>query len=54
MSQSDEKPVFHDTRYVGKPAGEPARVGNAAETGIENEVSLIRDENMTVRLHSQM
>src|ERR1700730_2540312 len=42
--------MFDDAGHLGESARESARIVDRPETGVENEVSLIRDENMAVRL----
>ena len=50
MSQPNEETVFDYARYLGKTLREQTRIGDHPEAGVEDQVSLIRDENMAVRL----
>ena len=42
--------MFDNAGNPGKTLRELARIGDRSKSGVENEVSLIRDENMAVRL----
>jgi hypothetical protein len=53
-SQPDEKSVLDDAGHFSKSVRERARIRDCPETGVENDVSLIRDENMAVSLSPQL
>jgi hypothetical protein len=53
LRKADEKSVLDHARDRGKPVRQQARLGDALEHGVEDEVAAIRDQSMAILGPSQ-
>src|SRR3954470_8114196 len=48
MREPDEQAMLDHARDMGKPDGQPLRVRNSRQRGVQDEMPLVRDESVAV------